>query len=90
MSAKAETYELKGSPIARNNKTTYGDNVPNFINPFEIRYMLDGALRSVFATENEMMKAYVILSRRGAYNLIMRNRNTNEEIQPNATAKALA
>jgi prophage antirepressor-like protein len=62
----------------------------DFIKPYEIRYMLDGARKSVFETETELMKAYVILSRRGAYNLIMRNRNTNAEILPTESARHLA
>ena len=64
--------------------------MPNFIKPFEIRYTLDGSRKSVFDTEDEMMRAYVILARRGAYNMLMRNRNTNTEIQPTESARYLA
>jgi hypothetical protein len=64
--------------------------MPNFINAYEIRYMLDGARKSVFATEPELMTAYVVLIRRGAYNVIMRNRNTNTEILPSESARHLA
>jgi len=62
----------------------------DYVKPFEIRYTLNGAKKSVFYTEDEMMRAYPILSRRGATAMIMRNRNTNTEIRPTESAKYLA
>jgi hypothetical protein len=62
----------------------------DYIKPFEIRYTLNGACKSVFYTEPELQRAYVVLSRRGAVSMVMKNRNTAEEIFPSESAKFLA